>query len=306
MLDFANLQGVEVEEPYVHSISLQGPGNYTCQASLSGGGISDTQLYAEDSVPTTPTSTTTAEPSPPPSPPSTSIFLSIITSSDSSNLFDCVAAGPDVGHVVSLSWSLNGAQVVTANATGAGLVTLNVPFAGYGLYTCTATLEDDSTIEQSRVHVVLPSPSPSPSPSPPIPSPPPLTVTLISHPSEIVCTISVSLAEILRIFLLRNGLPVPSAPKIYPVLGNRTLAVLNDTSPGNYTCYVVTVRGEEGQASLVLAPPTLFPPPILPPEELAAEWLSVSGDVRVTWQQPSYTEHLLGYKLNWGPPALYV
>ena len=301
MLDFANLQGVEIEEPYVHSISLQGPGNYTCQASLSGGDTSDTQLYAEDSVPTTPTSTTTPEPSPPPS-----IFLRIITSSDSSNLFDCVAAGPDVGHVVSLSWSLNGAQVVTANATGAGLVTLNVPFAGYGLYTCTASLEDDSTIEQSRVHVVLPSPSPSPSPSPPTPSPLSLTVRLISHPSQIFCTISVPLAEISAIFLLHNGLPVPSAPEIYPVQSDRTLVVLNDTSPGNYTCYVVTARGEEGQDSLVLAPPTLFPPPIPPPGELTAEWLSVTGDVRVTWQQPSNTEHLLGYKLNWGPPALYV
>ena len=120
-----------------------------------------------------------------------------------------------------------------------------------------------------------------------------------------VCRVDLARNEISNMMFSLDGIPINGEP----VFGETTAALTTlATDPGTYLCIVTTTDGRILTAQYDVTPPPTMPTILPPPASLTAEWVyrddGILGNVRVTWEEPALTEGLLGYKINWDPPAL--
>ena len=121
----------------------------------------------------------------------------------------------------------------------------------------------------------------------------------------LVCRISLPRREIAGMLILRDANLLQGNPQF-----GETTAVLtvDQPGPGSYLCIVTTTDGRILRSSLEIESPPSPPSFLSPPNSLTADWVAGDdgnlGNIRVTWEEPSISEGLLGYKINWDQPGL--
>ena len=282
-----------------YSTDLSEDGTYTCVIARTGG------LLVEDSVdvllPTTPPS-----PSPSPTEPAPSVTLTVQKLSTS---VKCIVDG-DIDAITTSLWIVHREDGVLSNFpfsvdTSRSFFYSSLPLSMYGTYTCHVTLSNEEWLTGSVEHPPPPSPSPSPSPSSTAPTLPPVVDLRRIEGGYMVCRVDLARNEISNMMFSLDGIPINGEP----VFGETTAALTTlATDPGTYLCIVTTTDGRILTAQYDVTPPPTTPTILPPPASLTAEWVyrddGILGNVRVTWEEPALTVGLLGYKINWDPPAL--